>query len=240
MRPLPKRRRAWERSSSPRTPELARQTIRDHAAIVRAIAAHFDANGLVETACAASLERLGVDTIDLYYQHQDDPAVPLEDSLGAFERLREQGKIRAVGISNFAADRVDEAVEKFEGELRDAAIRNDLGVFPFYSLANGFLTGKYRNRDDLAKSPRGARNIAYLDGTGMRVLQALDDVAAETGAALGTVALAWLIDQPAVTAAIASATSVDQLKDLTAALHLTLTLDQIALLDVASAEAALV
>jgi aryl-alcohol dehydrogenase-like predicted oxidoreductase len=218
---------------------------------------------LVEAACAASLERLGVDTIDLYYQHQDDPAVPLEDSLGAFERLREQGKIRAVGISNFAADRVDEAVdvarrngfmppvalqtwynlverEKFEGELRDAAIRNDLGVFPFYSLANGFLTGKYRNRDDLAKSPRGARNIAYLDGKGMRVLQALDDVAAETGAALGTVALAWLIDQPAVTAAIASATSVDQLKDLTAALHLTLTLDQIALLDVASAEAVLV
>jgi aryl-alcohol dehydrogenase-like predicted oxidoreductase len=126
--------------------------------------------------------------------------------------------------------------ERFEAELRDAAIRNGLGVFTFYSLANGFLTGKYRNKQDLDKSPRGLRNIAYLEGKGMRVLEALDEIAAETGAALATISLAWLMAQPAVTAPIASATSVEQLNELTAAMHLTLTLDQIARLDAASAE----
>jgi aryl-alcohol dehydrogenase-like predicted oxidoreductase len=214
----------------------------------------------IAPSCEASLERLRVDTIDLYYQHKDDETVPLADSLGAFDALREQGKIRAIGISNFTADRVDEAVEtarrfglmppvalqpwynmvereRFEGELRDSAIRHDLGVFTYYSLANGFLTGKYRKREDLDKSPRGLRNIAYLEGKGMRVLQELDAIAAETGAALATIALAWLMAQPAVTAPIASATSLKQLHELTAALHLTLTLDQIARLDAASATA---
>ena len=210
-------------------------------------------------ACDASLERLGVDTIDLYYQHKDDENVPLAASLGEFENLRERGKIRAIGISNFTADRADEAVEtarrcgymppvalqpwynvvereRFEGELRDAAIRNGLAVFPYFSLANGFLTGKYRSKADLGKSPRGERSAAYLEGNGLRVLAALDEVAAETGAALATISLAWLMAQPAVTAPIASATSVDQLAELTAAMHLTLTLDQIARLDAASAE----
>ncbi len=214
----------------------------------------------IAPSCDASLERLGVERIDLYYQHKDDENVPLAESLGAFEALREAGKIRAIGISNFTADRVDEAVEtarrcgyappaalqpwynlvareRFEGELRDAAIRHGLGVFTYYSLANGFLTGKYRNREDLDKSPRGLRNIAYLEGKGPRVLEELDAIAAETGAALGTIALAWLMAQPAVTAPIASATSLNQLKDLTAALHLTLTPDQIARLEAASAEA---
>ena len=214
----------------------------------------------IAPSCDASLERLGVERIDLYYQHKDDENVALAESLGAFETLRESGKIRAIGISNFAADRVDEAVEtarrcgymppvalqpwynmvereRFEGDLRDAAIRHGLGVFTYYSLANGFLTGKYRTREDLDKSPRGLRNIAYLEGKGPRVLKELDAIAAETGAALGTIALAWLMAQPAVTAPIASATSLDQLKELTAALHLTLTLEQIARLDAASAEA---
>ncbi len=215
---------------------------------------------LIGPACDASLERLGVDTIDLYYQHKDDDNVPLGASLGEFESLRERGKIRAIGISNFTADRVDEAAatarrcgymppvalqplynmverDRFEGELRDAAIRNGLGVFPYFSLANGFLTGKYRSKADLGKSPRGERSAAYLEGNGLRVLAALDEVAAETGAALATISLAWLMAQPAVTAPIASATSVDQLAELTAAMHLTLTLDQIARLDAASAEA---
>jgi len=215
---------------------------------------------IVARACDASLDRLGIDTIDLYYQHRDSEAVPLADSLGAFELLREQGKIRATGLSNFAAERVDEAVsvartcgylppvalqpmyslverQAFEGELRDAAIRNGLGVFPYFSLANGFLTGKYRSRDDVSKSVRGGRTMKYLDGNGPRVLAALDEVAAETGAALATIALAWLMAQPAITAPIASATSVDQLKDLTAAMHLTLTLDQLARLAAASVEA---
>jgi aryl-alcohol dehydrogenase-like predicted oxidoreductase len=213
----------------------------------------------VAAACEASLQRLGIETIDLYYQHQDDPAVPLADSLGAFERLRGQGKIRSVGISNFTADRADEAVatarrlgfmppaalqpwynlverERFEAELRPAALRNGLSVFPYYSLANGFLTGKYRRKEDLDKSPRGLRNAAYLEGKGMRVLEAMDEIAGDSGAALGTIALAWLMAQPAVTAAIASATSVEQLADLTAAMHLKLSAEQIARLNAASAE----
>ena len=210
-------------------------------------------------ACDASLKRLGVETIDLYYQHKDDEDVPLAASLGEFESLREQGKIRAIGISNFSADRVDEAIEtarrcgymppvalqpwynmverdRFEGELRDAAIRNGLGVFPYFSLANGFLTGKYRTKADVSKSVRGDRTVRYLEGNGVRVLEALDEIAAETGAALATISLAWLMAQPAVTAPIASATSVDQLAELTPAMHLTLTIDQIARLDAASAE----
>jgi len=127
--------------------------------------------------------------------------------------------------------------ERFEDDLQAAALRNGLSVFPFYSIANGFLTGKYRRAEDLAKSPRGQRNVAYLEGKGMRVLQAMDDIAAETGAALATIALAWLMAQPAVTAPIASATSLEQLKELTAAMDLTLSPEQIARLKAASSEA---
>jgi aryl-alcohol dehydrogenase-like predicted oxidoreductase len=124
--------------------------------------------------------------------------------------------------------------EKFEGPLRDAALRHGLAVFPYYSLANGFLTGKYRNREDLDKSPRGLRNVAYLEGRGMRVLEALDEVAAETGAALATVALAWTKVRPGIAAPIASATSLEQLEELIAALSLDLTPGQIEALDAAS------
>jgi aryl-alcohol dehydrogenase-like predicted oxidoreductase len=212
----------------------------------------------IAAACDASLERLGIERIDLYYQHKDDETVPLADSLGAFERLVEAGKIRAIGLSQFTAERLDEALEtsrrleltpvsalqpwynlveraKFEDGLRDVAVRNGLAVFPFYSLANGFLTGKYRSQEDLAKSVRGMRNVEYLEGRGMRVLAALDEVAAETGAALATVTLAWTMAQPAITAPIASATSMPQLAEILAALDLTLTPDQIARLDAASA-----
>jgi aryl-alcohol dehydrogenase-like predicted oxidoreductase len=212
----------------------------------------------IAAACDASLERLGIKRIDLYYQHKDDETVPLADSLGAFERLVEAGKIRAIGLSQFTAERLDEALEtsrrlgltpvsalqpwynlveraKFEDGLRDVAVRNGLAVFPFYSLANGFLTGKYRSQDDLTKSVRGMRNVEYLEGRGMRVLQALDEVASETGAALATVTLAWTMVQPAITAPIASATSMEQLAELLAALQLQLTPEQIARLDAASA-----
>lgn len=209
-------------------------------------------------ACEASLRRLGVDTIDLYYQHKDDEAVPLADSLGAFDALKRAGKIRAIGLSQFSAPRLDEAMrvaetenfeppcalqtwynlverEKLEGPLRDAALAHGLGILPFYSLANGFLTGKYRSKDDLGKSVRGLRNAEYLEGRGMTVLAALDAVAAETGAALATVTLAWTMAQPGITAPIASATSVDQLKELVAALTLELKPDQIERLNAASA-----
>jgi aryl-alcohol dehydrogenase-like predicted oxidoreductase len=211
----------------------------------------------IEPSCDASLERLGVEQIDLYYQHKDDPGVPLEESLGAFERLRQQGKIRAVGLSNFEGARVDEAVETakrcgfeppaalqprynlvdrsdYEGELRDSAMRHRLAVFPYYGLASGFLTGKYRSREDLGKSPRGQGVGKYLEGNGPRVLAAMDSIAAETGAPLAAIALAWLIGQPSITAPIASATSVDQLSDLTRAMDLRLTPEQIDRLDRAS------
>ena len=212
----------------------------------------------VAAACDASLQRLGVDCIDLYYQHKDDETVPLADSLGAFDELRRAGKIRAVGLSQFSAPRLEEAMrvikaeqfeppcalqtwynlverEKLEGPLRDAALSEGLGILPFYSLANGFLTGKYRTSDDLGKSVRGTRNAEYLEGRGMRVLAALDEVAAETGAALATVALAWTMAQPGVTAPIASATSLNQLRELLASLTLELTPAQIARLNAASA-----
>jgi aryl-alcohol dehydrogenase-like predicted oxidoreductase len=209
-------------------------------------------------ACEASLRRLGVEQIDLYYQHKDDECVPLAESLGEFDRLRRNGKIRAIGLSNFSAPRVEEALavsatqgfarpaalqncynlverQKFEGPLRDIALREALAFFPYYSLANGFLTGKYRSKDDLGKSVRGARSIEYLESErGQRVLAALDEVAGETGAAMATVALAWLKAQPAVTAPIASATNLAQAEQLVAGLKLDLTEAQIERLTAAS------
>ncbi len=209
-------------------------------------------------ACDASLQRLGIDTIDLYYQHKDDESVPLADSLGAFERLRAAGKIRSTGLSNFSAARVEQALDtavrariepavavqgwynlvergKFEGELQDVVTGRGLAFFPYYSLANGFLTGKYRSEDDLGKSVRGGRNREYVDSpAGQAVLAALDDVAAETGASLATVALAWTKAQGGVTAPIASATSMAQARELIAALTLDLTPGQIDALNAAS------
>jgi aryl-alcohol dehydrogenase-like predicted oxidoreductase len=213
----------------------------------------------IAPSCDASLQRLGIEQIDLYYQHKDDESVPLADSLGEFNRLAQAGKIRAIGLSQFTAPRLQQAVdtaaangllkpcclqtwynlverEKLEGELRDTALANGLGIFPFYSLANGFLSGKYRTKADLEKSPRGTRSAALLEGKGMRVLEELDAIAADTGAALATIALAWTMAQPGIVAALASATSVDQLAELTAAMELTLTPDQVARLDAASAE----
>ena len=212
----------------------------------------------IAAACDASLQRLGVDCIDLYYQHKDDDSVPLADSLGAFDALRRAGKISATGLSNFTAPRVEEALaasardgfatpaalqnwynlverERFEGPLRDVALREGLAAFPYYGLANGFLAGKYRSRDDLSKSPRGLRNAEYLEGRGMRVLAALDEVAAETDAALATVALAWTMAQPGITAPIASATNMEQLGELVASLTLDLNDGQIERLNAASA-----
>ena len=211
----------------------------------------------IAAACDASLQRLGIDTIDLYYHHKDDPNVPLADSLGAMDALVKAGKVRAIGLSQYSAERLDEAMRtaqangltqpcalqtwynlverpKLEGELRDAALVHGLGIVPFYGLANGFLTGKYRSKDDLDKSPRGLRNIEYLEGRGARVLEALDSVAAETGAALATIAIAWTIAQPGITSTLASATSVEQLRELTAAMQLKLTPEQLARLDEAS------
>ena len=211
----------------------------------------------IAAACEESLRRLGIDTIDLYYQHKDDEQVPLADSLGAFDALVGAGKIRAVGLSNFEAPRIEEALAvahhhgltvpcayqgwynmvergRFEGPISDVTLGQGLAMFSFYSLANGFLTGKYRSKDDLAKSVRGGRNAEYLEGRGAAVLAALDAVAAETGAALATIALSWTMAQPGITAPIASATSLEQLHEQVAALTLELTPGQIEELDRAS------
>ena len=211
----------------------------------------------IAPSCDASLRRLGIDTIDLFYHHKDDPKVPLADSLGAMDGLVKAGKVRAIGLSQYSAERLGEAMrtadanglvrpcalqtwynlverEKLEGPLRDVALANGLGVIPFYGLANGFLTGKYRSRADLGKSTRGSRVEAYLEGRGKRVLEALDAVHSETGAPLAAIALAWTNAQPGITATLASATSVEQLNQLTPAMDLELSAEQMALLDRAS------
>ena len=209
----------------------------------------------VASACDASLKRLGTDRIDLYYLHKDDENTPLAETLGAYDALVRAGKVRAIGLSNFTAARVDEAMRvceehgfarpqalqpwynlveraRFEDELEGAAKRAGLSVFPYYGIANGFLAGKYRSTEDLGKSARGMRNIAYLEGKGPRVLAAMDEIAADTGAALASIALAWLMRR--ITAPIASATSLAQLAELTAAMELTLSDEQVATLDAAS------
>ena len=204
----------------------------------------------VEPACEASLRRLGTDSIDLYYQHKDDEGVPLSDSLGVFDMLVRQGKIRAIGLSNFTPKRLTSAMEsarengliapvalqpwynlverdRFEGPLRDVAAAEGLAVFPYFSLATGFLSGKYRSREDETASVRGGRAVGYLDDRGRKVLAVLEEVADETGSAMATVALAWLKAQPTVTAPIASATNLDQADQLIAAMTLELSDEQI-------------
>ena len=212
----------------------------------------------IAAACDASLQRLGIETIDLYYHHKDDPNVPLADSLGAMDALVRAGKVRELGLSQYSAERLGEAIEatdanglkrpcalqtwynlvdrpKLEGPLRDVATESGLGIVPFYGLANGFLTGKYRSMADLGKSTRGERVKTYLEGNGPAVLAALDRVSAETGAPLGAVAIAWTNAQPGITATLSSATSLEQLAELTASMHLRLTPDQLGLLEAASA-----
>jgi hypothetical protein len=212
----------------------------------------------IASGCDASLERLGIETIDLFYHHKDDSTVPLADSLGAMDALVKAGKVRAIGLSQYEPERLDEAMRiaeaegfarpcalqtwynlveraKLEGQLRDVAAKHGLGILPFYGLANGFLTGKYRSREDLAKSTRGDRVAQYLEGKGMRVLAALDRICGETGASLAAIALAWTNAQPGIVATLASATSPEQLAELTESMHLQLAPEQLALLDEASA-----
>jgi aryl-alcohol dehydrogenase-like predicted oxidoreductase len=212
----------------------------------------------IAAACDASLKRLGVETIDLYYAHRDDPDVPQAEMLGAFHRLIEAGKVRHIGASNFGAMRLKSALDvataqslphfralqpeynlvsrhRFEGELQDLCVTHNLGVLPYYGLAAGFLTGKYRRREDLSKSIRGGRVEALLDGKGPAVLAAMDAVVAATGATHAQVALAWLAAQPGVTAPIASATNVAQIDELIAGWTLRLDADQLSALTDAGA-----
>jgi aryl-alcohol dehydrogenase-like predicted oxidoreductase len=205
-----------------------------------------------------SLKRLQTDYIDLYQSHSDDKEAPLEETLGAYQRLIEQGKVRAIGASNYEAPRLAAALKTsaadklpryetlqplynlsdraaFESALAPLCVREKVGVIPYYALAAGFLTGKYRSEADFSKSPRGARMASYLNDRGRRILTALDAVAARFNAKPGQVALAWLRDRPGVTAPIASATSMAQLEELTAGIRLRLDTAATAELDKASA-----
>jgi aryl-alcohol dehydrogenase-like predicted oxidoreductase len=207
----------------------------------------------IATAIDESLARLQTDRVDLYYAHRDDPQTPLEETLGAFDELVREGKVRHIAASNYDAPRLAEAlavsdregyarfvalqphynlVERasFEGDLQDLCEREGLGVLPYFALARGFLTGKYRSADGDAPSPRAGEARAYLDDRGRRVLAALDEVAAAHDAAV-----AWLAAQPSVVAPIASARSVEQLPDLMAGARLELGAGELAALTAASA-----
>lgn len=192
-----------------------------------------------------SLKRLQTDYIDLYQSHQDDPETPIEETLEAYAQLIEQGKVKAIGASNFSAERLSQALkvseekglpryeslqplynlysrEEYEKELEPLCLEKNVGVINYYALASGFLTGKYRSESDLQKSPRGAGVKKYLNERGFRILKALDEVAAKYHSTPARVAIAWLIARPGITAPIASATSLEQLNDLVEATKLAL------------------
>jgi aryl-alcohol dehydrogenase-like predicted oxidoreductase len=214
----------------------------------------------IRNALEASLQRLQTDHIDLYQSHDDDPDTPLADSLGAFDALVREGKVRAIGASNYSAARFALALETsernglaryeslqplynlfdravFEDALQPLCVQNQVGVISFYALAAGFLTGKYRNTADAVKSARGANIVKkYVNPRGLKILQALDTVARRRNTRPGVVAVAWLLTRQGVTSPIASATSLDQLADLVAATRLQLEPAEIEALGEASRE----
>lgn len=197
------------------------------------------------SAVEASLGRLQTDYIDLYQTHFDVEETPVEETLEAYAQVVKEGKVRVIGASNFTATRLKAALEAsalhgypryeslqpqynlyereiFEKELEAVCLENEVGVVNYYSLASGFLTGKYRSEADLNKSPRGAGVKKYLNERGFHILAALDEVSGRYHSTPASVALAWLIARPSVTAPIASATSIAQLDSLVAATRLTL------------------
>ena len=206
-----------------------------------------------------SLRRLQTDHIDLYQSHQDDPQTPLAETLEAYNQLIKQGKVRAIGASNYSAERLAEALNTskslglpryeslqplhnlydravYEDELEPLCVGEGLGVIPYYSLASGFLTGKYRSEDDLSKRPRGETVKKYLNERGFRILNSLDQVAAQYHSTPARISLAWLIARPSITAPIASARDLEQLKDLIEATKLELDPASIDMLNQSSAE----
>ena len=209
-------------------------------------------------AAEASLRRLRVDCIDLYQSHWDDANTPLEDTLAAYDRLIRDGKVKAIGASNLSASRLEQALStsaanklpryatlqphynlyeraSFEGELQNLCVRENLGVITYFSLAAGFLTGKYRSEADFKKSARGPGMKKFLNPRGMRILDALDAVCARVHATPAQVSLAWLMGRPGVTAPIVSATTPEQLREILHAVAIRLDADAIGTLDTASA-----
>ncbi|MCF7752254.1 aldo/keto reductase [Bacillus subtilis subsp. subtilis] len=217
----------------------------------------------IAAAVEDSLRRLQTDVIDLYQAHEDDESTPLETTLAAFGRLIEQGKVRAIGASNYSARRLRDALKVsedyklpryetlqpeynlydragYEAALEPLVREHNVGVISYYSLASGFLSGKYRSAGDAAKSSARGKSVVdkYLNPRGLRILTALDDIAGKHGATASQVALAWLIARPGITAPIVSATSVTQLKDVLAAAQVALSAGDVAQLDAASADQA--
>ena len=209
-------------------------------------------------AAEASLRRLQVDCIDLYQSHWDDENTPLEETLGAYEQLMRQGKVKAIGASNYSAARLQQALDigkarglpryqtlqplynlydrdMFEGDLQELCARENIGVITYFSLAAGLLTGKYRSEADYGKSARGPGMKKYLNPRGLKILDALDEIARRCNATPAQVSLAWLVSRPGVTAPIASATNLAQLDELLHAATLKLDAEAMQALDRASA-----
>ena len=241
---------------------IASRKRRDDLVIMSKVAKWQKRPGLSEAnimaAIDGTLKRLQTDHVDVYFAHEDDQKTPLEETLRAFAKLVEAGKVRVLGASNYEAPRVEEALKvseanglpryevlqpeynlyaraDFEGPLAETAKRNDLGVVTYFSLAAGFLTGKYRSKKDIEGTSRERMLGGYFDAKGQRILKALDEVAEETGAKPAEVSLAWLIGKDAVTAPIASATSVKQLDQTLGAAKVALNEAQMRKLDEAGA-----
>lgn len=209
-------------------------------------------------AVEASLKRLQTDYIDLYQTHWDDDTTPVQETLEAYTQLIKEGKVRYIGASNLSVARLEASLstseqkglaryesfqpeynlytrEGFEKEMQQVCIDNNLGVITYFSLASGFLTGKYRHENDKDKSIRGSSMDKYMNERGFRILDALENIADEHNVALASVALAWLMERPGVTAPIASATTNKQMKTLANAVHMSLTEADMGLLNTASA-----
>lgn len=205
-----------------------------------------------------SLQRLQTDYIDLYQSHYDDLETPIEETLEAFTELVKSGKVRAIGASNITVDRLADSIitsedndfatyqtlqpeynlfdrERYETEFEQFALINKIAVIPYFSLASGFLTGKYRSKQDIQGSSRAKYLDKYFTDRGSRILKALDDVAAQYNSKPAIVALAWLLTRPGITAPIASATNPDQLKDMMASVYLKLDKGDLEILNAASA-----
>jgi aryl-alcohol dehydrogenase-like predicted oxidoreductase len=238
---------------------------RDQVIVATKVSQHPRFRGLkaanIAAACEASLERLQADHIDLYYAHYDDASTPLEETVGAFGELQRAGKVRYVGVSNYTGARLREwiaaaqaggwplpvalqpqynlvARQPYEAELAPVVAEYGLGVAPYFALAAGFLTGKYRTPEDLQGPARGQMAGRYFSPAGLAVVSALDQVAAAHGVQLASVAIAWLLAKPGIVAPIASATSPAQLTDLITGATLKLTADEVTALDHASAPVA--